>query len=115
MVAVSRCSPLDKPRGERAWWIVRARCQVRGAGFLPEDSKFPEHRRRLAIIAPISNLKRRPPTREYKSVYVPTSAEVRDILEAVAARCAIEEHFHDVKDSRTTITSSVSRTFRVTP
>jgi hypothetical protein len=27
-----------------------------------------------------------------------TSAEVRDILEAVAARWAIEEHFHDVKE-----------------
>jgi hypothetical protein len=28
-----------------------------------------------------------------------TSAEVRDILEAVAARWAIEEHFHDVKET----------------
>ena len=27
-----------------------------------------------------------------------SSAEVRDILEAVAARWAIEEHFHDVKE-----------------
>ena len=29
-----------------------------------------------------------------------TSAEVRDVLEAVAARWAIEEHFHDVKEVR---------------
>jgi hypothetical protein len=29
-----------------------------------------------------------------------TEAEVRDILEAVAARWAIEEHFHDVKEIR---------------
>jgi hypothetical protein len=27
-----------------------------------------------------------------------TSAEVSDILETVAARWAIEEHFHDVKE-----------------
>jgi hypothetical protein len=47
-------------------------------------------------------LQRRNPKRK-RTTWAPyfctdTSAEVRDILEAVAARWAIEEHFHDVKE-----------------
>ncbi len=44
MVAGSRCSPLDKPRGEHAWRIVRARWQVRGAGFLSQHDSREQYR-----------------------------------------------------------------------